>query len=370
MKSNVGRIASVVWTGVLWTALAWPAAAGAAAEAQASTYVDPQSRFTIAVPPGAELVDVGNGLEFSIRSRAGYAINVQTAEANLNMGLDEMVRRFENQHLGPSKAVSTKLSERFATIGGLSAYDAVYEGSRTRMRVVIARGAETDYAFLFFAPARKFAALVGEFDSVLATFQPSEREKIATASPAPEPTAAEPIEIRSASADGGRRFVTGTLGYAIDYPRDWTVDRPSESVVVFGGEEGSEQYFNTVTIQNIAPDAAGDPRQAVTAVMSDLKAAFSTHAEDVQFMDEGQYVYDRDGVRLTGLQFLVTYSRGGYRFKQWTIVMPRTAEPVAHVWSYASPETEFPAAQRIARLMLDSWVLNAVGERVSHAVVN
>ena len=322
MKSNVGRIASVVWTGVLWTALAWPAAAGAAAEAQASTYVDPQSRFTIAVPPGAELVDVGNGLEFSIRSRAGYAINVQTAEANLNMGLDEMVWRFENQHLGPSKAVSTKLSERFATIGGLSAYDAVYEDLRTRMRVVIARGAETDYAFLFFAPARKFAALVGEFDSVLATFQPSEREKIATASPAPEPTAAEPIEIRSASADGGRRFVTGTLGYAIDYPRDWTVDRPSESVVVFGGEEGSEQYFNTVTIQNIAPDAAGDPRQAVTAVMSDLKAAFSTHAEDVQFMDEGQYVYDRDGVRLTGLQFLVTYSCGGYRFKQWTIVMP------------------------------------------------
>ena len=149
MKSNVGRIASVVWTGVLWTALAWPAAAGAAAEAQASTYVDPQSRFTIAVPPGAELVDVGNGLEFSIRSRAGYAINVQTAEANLNMGLDEMVWRFENQHLGPSKAVSTKLSERFATIGGLSAYDAVYEGSRTRMRVVIARGAETDYAFLY-----------------------------------------------------------------------------------------------------------------------------------------------------------------------------------------------------------------------------
>ena len=87
-------------------------------------------------------------------------------------------------------------------------------------------------------------------------------------------------------------------------------------------------------------------------------------------MDEGQYVYDRDGVRLTGLQFLVTYSRGGYRFKQWTIVMPRTAEPVAHVWSYASPETQFPPAQRIARLMLDSWVLNAVGERVSRAVVN
>ena len=367
MESNAGRIVRVVWTGVLWPALAWPAAA----DAQVSTYVDPQSRFTIAVPPGAVLVDVGNGLEFSIRSRTGYAINVQTAEANVNMDLDEMVQRFENQHLGPSKAVSAKLSERFSTIAGLSAYDAVYEGSRTRMRVVIARGAETDYAFLFFAPPRNFTDLVDEFDAVLATFRPSERETVATASPpARKPAAADAMENRSASADGGRRFVAGTLGYAIDYPHDWTVDRPSEFVVVFGGEEGGEQYYNTVTIQNIAPDAAGDPRQAVAAVISDLKSAFSAHAESVEFLDEGQYVYDRDGVRLMGHQFLVTYSRGGYRFKQWTIVMPRTAEPVAHVWSYASPETQFPAAQRIARLMLDSWVLNAVGERVSHAVVN
>lgn len=370
MESNAGRIVRFFWTGILWAALSLPAAAGAAAEAQVSVHVDPQSRFTIAVPAGAELVDVGNGLEFSIRSRKGYIINVQTAQANSDMGLDEMVRRFENQHLGPSKTVVAKLSERFSTIGGLSAYDAVYEGARTRMRVVIARGAETDYAFLFFAPPRSFVDLGGEFDFVLGTFQPSEREKVATESAAREPTAADTMEIRSASADGGRRFVAGTLGYAIDYPDHWTVDRPSEFVVIFGGEEGSEQYYNTVTIQNIAPDAAADARQAVSTVLSDLKSAFSTHAESVQFLDEAQYVYDRGGVRLTGHQFLVTYSRGDLRFKQWTIVMPRTAEPVAHVWSYASPETQFPAAQRIARLMLDSWVLNVGGERVSQAVLN
>ncbi|HJO68445.1 MAG TPA: hypothetical protein QF804_02025, partial [Rhodospirillales bacterium] len=127
---------------------------------------------------------------------------------------------------------------------------------------------------------------------------------------------------------------------------------------------------NTVTIQNIAPDAAADARQAVATVLSDLKSAFSTQAESVQFLDEGQYVYDQGGVRLTGHQFIVTYSRGDHRFKQWTIVMPRTAEPVAHVWSYASPEVQFTAAQRIARLMLDSWVLNVGGERVSQAVLN
>ena len=370
MESNVGRIGKVVWTGILLAVLSLPTAASAAANAQATTYVDPQSRFTIAVPSGAELVDIGNGLEFSIRSRTGYAINVQTAAANLDMGLDEMVRRFENEHLGPSKAVSGKLSERFSTIGGLSAYDAIYEGTRTRMRVVIARGAETDYAFLFFAPPRSFAKLEGEFDAVLATFQPSERELVETASPVREPAAAGALEIRSASADGGRRFIADALGYAIDYPQHWTVDRPSDFVVVFGGEEGTEQYYNTVTIQNIAPDAADDARQAVAVVLSELKSAFSIHGDSVEFLDEGQYVYERGGVRLTGHQFLVTYSRGEYRFKQWTIVMPRTAEAVAHVWSYASPETQFTAAQRIARLMLDSWVLNVGGERVSQAVLD
>ena len=324
--------------------------------ASPGAYPDPKGRFVLAVPPDTQVTKKGDGSQVAIEARQGYRITLQTSPSNGAVSLSDMARKLEARHLGPFKIWRVKLGERATSVGDLPALEMGYEGSGTRVRVFIMRGRKTDFVFMFFAAPRIFDEMVTNFDWVLQNFQlasdelPSGQTASGQAAPKPAPPQATP------SAE--RRFADRELGYAIDYPGDWMMEKPTAFSTVFSGRQGTEAYYATVRIQNVKPQAANDPKQAMVGVLGDLKAKLAAGAGELAYLAEGPFLYDRQGVRLEGHQFMVAYVNEGQRFRQWTIVMPRSSGTVTHIWSYASQDRRFDAFRPVAEKMLRSWTLD------------
>ena len=326
-------------------------------------YADPNGRFVLAVPPEADVAQRPDGIQLSIRSVSkGYAINLQTGAANPSVALPDMIRKLEALHLGRSGTWTVKLGERTSSVAGLPAYEALYEGSRTRWRVVIARGRQTDFVFMFMASPYAFEALGREFDWVLANFRPAATE--VPQGPARPPVSAPP----GPEAEGAKRFADDGLGYTVEYPGDWIIERPTSFTVVFSGAEGTEACYATVRIQNFKPYAVAGPAAAARSVLADLKSKLASGASNLAYLGEGPFVYDKQGLRLEGYQLFVSYTNRGQRFRQWTVVMPRSSGAVIHIWSYASQHAQFDAFRGIAENMLRTWTLDMAAAQPRHAM--
>ncbi len=128
--------------------------------------------------------------------------------------------------------------------------------------------------------------------------------------------------------------------------------------MTFSGRQGTEAFYAVVSIQNVEPPSASDSGQATAAVVSDLKSQWAAGATDVGYFGEGPITYENNGLRLQGHQFLVVYTEGGQRFKQWTVVVARPAGTVVHVWSYAAPDGLFPVFRPVAEAMRKTWVIH------------
>ncbi len=351
--------------GLLAAALVHSATAGAAAGTPAGdtgTYVHPLKTFTLRVPAGARVAERGEQRDVVIRSPSGYVVTVQTGAANPDVSLGGMMAKLEATHLGDGKRWSRKLEERSITTGGLPAHVALYEGARTRARVVVARGRETDFVFMFIAPPGAFDGLAVVFDRILASFRPAAAEVPVTprvphrAAPAGRPGA--PGAVAPPPPGAVRRFAEPAFGFSIDYPAEWVVDKPSARTVTFSGRQGTEAFYAVVSIQNVEPPSATGPGQATAAVVSDLKSQWAAGATDVGYFGEGPITYENKGLRLQGHQFLVAYTQRSQRFTQWTVVVRRPAGTVVHVWSYTAPEGLFHVFRPVAEAMRKTWAIH------------
>ena len=329
-----------------------------------SNFIDPAGRFAIAVPPDARLLERDNGIPLTIRSATrGYAMTLQAGQAKPEVPLSGMAAKLEAANLGPTKRWLAKIGERSLTVAGLPALDAVYDGSGMRWRVVIVRGQVTDFVFMFMATPETFDRLTADFDWLLEGFRLTPMETAAGSAPAPPGPAsasATPPDKKAGGPHAQQRFRDPELGFAITYPDVWTIERPSSHRVVFGGRAGSEDYLATVQVQNVRPDGATEPTGAARTVLADLRAKLANGASDLDYLGEGPIAYVRDGVRIEGHQVLMAYTSQGRRFQQWTVVMPRTAGTVIHVWSYAAPESRFAAWRPTAEAMFRSWTLETI----------
>ena len=230
--------------GLVAAALVHSAIAGAAGGKPAGdpgTYVHPLKKFTLRVPVGARVIEKGKKFDVVIQSPSGYVINVQTGAVNADVSLMGMTAKLEASYLGDGKRWSRKLEEGSITVGGLPARAVLYEGTGIRTRVVVARGRETDFVFMFIAPPGVFDGLVAVFDRVLESFRPAAAEVAVTprlpqrAAPAGRSAAPGAIARPPAAV---RRFAEPEFGFAIDYPHQWIVAKPSALTVTFSGRQG------------------------------------------------------------------------------------------------------------------------------------
>ena len=332
----------------------------------AQVYMHPDLGFRVVAPPGATIADKADGRQIAIRSRRGYAVNLQTGASRPDIPLARMSSLLEAKYLGEGKPWSARGTDRAMTVGGMPAHDVMYSGSNTKARVVVARGQVNDYVFIYMAPQDQFVNLSHEFNWILDNFQPSPKDMAKPApaiSTAPEPAPMKP-RAAAASATGptamarsgaSAAFSEPGFGYVIEYPGDWDLSMPAERAAMFSGRQGTPEYAAIIGVQNIQPAGARSGDESVTRALNQLKASLGNAVRDLRVLGDQPWTYQRDGRRLVGRQIAVSYTHGGERFRKLLIAIPRPTGTVAHVWSYTAPEGQFASFQPIAKQMLDSW---------------
>ena len=187
--------------------------------------------YLVAVPPDAivEHRDEINGI--AMKSRKGYMITLQTGAAKTDTPLPELMSRLEQRYLGNGRPWSRKLGEKPTRLAGLKAFEALYEGAGSMVRVIVTRGRKLDYAFIFIAPPQEFSKLVGDFNWVLQSLLPA--------------SGANSAGVANQQGDGLNEMMRGNvrhmvgsgLGFTIDYPHSWTVEKGNGPFVVISGKK-------------------------------------------------------------------------------------------------------------------------------------
>ncbi len=312
--------------------------------------------YSLPIPADARARHPGGNVDIAIDSDKGFSVILQSADIRPGASISEMAARLEAAYLGPEKAWQNKLRQDITLLSGLVAFNGYYAGNAARYRVVITRGQINSYTFIFRAREKYFDNFEADFDKILQDFRPA---------PGDLPTPSAPMAKGDAPKKDGaaedaptiRKFGEWRLGYSIEYDADWIFERPSPEAVMFSGAEGTDAFFATVSIQNVAPPKADTSAQAASIIMDDIRVQFEKNAVDVVFEGNGPYIYRKDEVFILGREFTVSYSDNEHRFKQWSVVLPRPEGRVAHIWSYRAPIESFERHLGVARNMVQSWTI-------------
>jgi len=309
-------------------------------------YTHPKVGYALIVPPDVEIIERNKGKQLSLRSRKGYVINVQAGPKRLEIPLQRMSAVLEAKYLGAGKPWTARGAEKSRQVGGLPAFDVLYEGSASKTRVVVARGDTNDYVMIFIAQERAFKTLEKEFDWILSHFKPG-----------PKDLASPKIHAVKARSGPIQRFTEPGYGYAIDYPADWEMSHPANMTTMFSGREGTPAYSAIIGVQNIAPPGASGPEEAASRAFNQLKASLGNAVRRFTIVGDQAWTYQRGQTSLTGRLMEATYQHRRQAFRKRIIVIPRPSGTVAHVWSYTAPQRQFAALQPFAERMLQSWTI-------------
>lgn len=339
-----------------------------------SLFIHPTRGFSMPIPPGVAVSHRGKEMHVAIRSPKGYVMNLQTGDSNGIIPLPGMLARLESRYLGERGPWLRKLDEQTLAVAGLPAIDANYQGHRTRTRVIIARGNKTDFVFTFTAPLDLYDDHERIFDWVLTHFKAGEGEHPAQAPVAQsdqgmEPKAPVKMPVRAggevASFAAGRpdpgpamapppdmnRFTEPGYGFLMDYPKAWTVNKPTAYTATFSGPEGATSHDAVVSVQNVNPTGAQSGDQAAVMATADLLKALQSGTRGMKVLGEGKLAES------PGSQFIARYEYSGTTYRKWAVVVPRPQGTIAHIWSFTAPETAFESYRPVAESMLRSWTL-------------
>ncbi len=341
----------LMWSGMLAAAEPVPVIPGESQEqsaqekAQPQIYTHPVAGFSIAVPPGVQLLERDEkNPQITIRSRKGYMISIQTGDARPEVALEKMPARLEAKYLGDGKPWSHKKAQKKRTIAGLPAIEGIYEGANTKARVDIIRGLRTDHVFIFFAASREYENLEHEFEWMLSHFLPGPDD------------IEKPVVTMSSDSSV---FAEAGYGYSIRYPSEWIYSKPSHMTAMFSGTEGSPAFSALISVQNIAPTGAKDAEQAAQLALANLKASLARSVQKLQFLEDKPWAYVRGPHHLIGREITMSYTHAGQEFMKRVIVVPRPFQKLAHIWSYTAPVDIFKTYTDTANRMLHSWTILA-----------
>ncbi|MBT3764714.1 MAG: hypothetical protein HOB79_17920 [Rhodospirillaceae bacterium] len=332
--------------------------------AQVTQYTHPVRKFIIAVPPGEKVVPRGKRQDLMIRSRRGYVVSIQTDDRNRTIDLKHMIGKLESQEMGKGKRWSHKIGERFINVGGLPAYDAIYEGSNIRTRTVIVRGAITDFVIMFVAAPRTFPSLSNIFDWVVENFHPAPPELAGVPKPsaqamAPRNSKAPVMAQANPPAQAALKHYGGPLeGYSLKYPGTWVASNPNPSTVYFSGPKGADTYYTLIGVRSLRPKAKG-PDDAVRKVLTTIKSEIKGAAKNLKSLGEVPYRFKGKGFSLLGREIILTYHLHDQEYKKWTLVLPSGVGDTVLAWSFTAPAYLFEKHLPMARKVKDSWYIHA-----------
>lgn len=337
---------------------------------QPSVYQNPVRGYAMPIPAGVVVTHRGEEKNVAIRALNGYVINLQTGDRNDATPLEAMLARLESRYLGDQGPWQRKQRQETFVLAGMPAIDATYQGLRTTSRVVIARGAKTDFVFSFGAPGDLYVEHSTVFDWVLTHFRPGAGETVGPhVAAAPDQKSPPSAPVRAASSvapqAAGRpatgpsamppahmhRFTEPGYGFFMDYPKDWVVDKPTAFTASFSGPQGTPAHDAVISVQNVNPTGAKSGPESATMAAADLLKALGQDTRGMKVLGEGALAES------PGSQFIAQYDYSGRTYRKWAVVVPRPEGTIAHIWSFTAPDKDFETYRPVAESMLRSWTL-------------
>lgn len=328
-------------------------------------YVNPDQKFSVYVPRDADVTEPDGTVDLVLRSRSGWNINIQSSPANRALTLEQMAGRFEAKFVGPDKTWTEKLSDKFLDE---NSYSGQYEGSGSRLQMIIKRTPLWDYAIMFVAPSDAFITSVEVFQQVLASFRPMASSNTQGIIPGTEDVTED---MQAAGSGGGdvaspdqlTRFHDPAMGYAISYPAHWVVSKPDEFTTMFSGKAGGNAEYVFVSIRNVTTFGALTPLGAAEGMLQQLKTQMAYSDANIRHERPVAVTIGQGDLMAQGMQMVSTFRRGDLDYRQWSIVAPRPDSSVLHVWTYMAPLDRFHVFQAIAEKMAGSMTLMAASRQ-------
>ena len=316
-------------------------------------YTHPGEKFSIYVPVDAEILDTDSAIDLAMQSRSGWNINIQSSSANHALKLEQMAGHFEAKYVGPDKPWNQKLS---GEILDNNSYSGQYEGSGTRLQVIIKRTPLWDYVLMFMAPDDAFIKSAAVFQQVLDSFSPLAPTGNQGDISSDDGVAAPAGASKASLATHLKRFHDPALGYAISYPADWIATKPDAFTVVFSGQAGTGPGYVVVSIRNVATAFSPPPQGIAEGILQQLKAQMAYNDANVRHDRSLEIIIGQGDQIIHGMQVVSSFRRNGIDFRQWSIVAPRPEAQVIHIWTYTAPFDRFDTYQGIAEKMAGSLV--------------
>ena len=311
--------------------------------AQAKIYTHPVQGYTIAIPPGAEVLErEGPNPQIAIRSRKGYKITLQAGTTRNKIPLQQLPAIMESTYLGKGKPWSRRLEDGFTEVAGIKAYQVIYEGANNRSKVIFVRGKQTDFVFVFISGLREYTKQLHEFDWVLESFRPVPDE-------IPKPKAG----LMALS----NVFTKPGYGYSLQYPAEWEQSEPSQMTVMFSGRVNTPAYSAIVSVQNVEPPGSKSADDALRLATQELKASLASTVPGAAYTADRPWTYRQEKFQLMGRELRVSYTHNGQKFRKLVFIVPRPSQAIVHVWSYTAPESDYKKFETIAGQMLKSWTI-------------
>lgn len=165
------------------------------------------------------------------------------------------------------------------------------------------------------------------------------------------------------NATGGsgdmKTFSDAALGYSIQYPKDWTVEKKDAVTVLFSGPKEKDMFDVTLNIQNLASTGRGGKYADIDDVVNDLKNQVKSMDKKATFSKITDITFKRtDGVDLPAKSFATMFSNQGKKFDIMQIVVPHGDNMTFHSLGYTAPDAKFQKYLDQIQTIGETWVIN------------
>jgi len=150
-------------------------------------------------------------------------------------------------------------------------------------------------------------------------------------------------------------FKENGYGYTLAYPNDWAYVKKSPHIIVF--TKKSVANAPVVGVQNLLSKKINNGKYSnMNAVAADFENQLRATKQAKVYPAE-TFAYSKNGVKLTGKQFIAEYVFENKNYKQSVIIVPRKNEEIYHVWIYSAQTEQYDKYLPTVKAMLDSWVI-------------
>jgi hypothetical protein len=162
------------------------------------------------------------------------------------------------------------------------------------------------------------------------------------------------------SANSGMQTFSDTaLGYAIQYPKDWTAEKKDAAAVLFSGPKKDDKLDVTLYIRNIASSSRGGNFADANDIVKDLKNQAKSMDKNATFSDVTDIAFKRsDGMELTAKSFAIKVVNQGKKFVLMQVIVPHGDGLTFHRFEFMAPNDKFDKYLDTVKSILETWQIS------------